>query len=374
MFIPILVIFLANLFAILGSQGKKNSLELAFIVLFMFIGFRYDYGNDTLEYARLFQNLAKYDFGILDFAGITSVDNHEPGWVWLNYLFKPFGWFGFQMVITAFELWVIYNSIKRYVPRKFWWLSVAIFTLTQSFMWIGACSMFRQWFACILFLFSIRFILDRRLIPFLLINIAGVLCHKSAVVVLPTYFFTYLNVDFLKNRVTSTIVLILIAVWYSVAGKYFGFFETLLADSEDFSRYLLYSVETRGASYTIVGFITAFAMPAFTLFNINNLDRKYVPFIFISISALLVTPLGGVARMVDRLAIYFLIINIILYPMILSDYLKNNPSRKNVVILMLLIILLPSIQSLLDFFGGGPTNVWSVHYTNYNTIFSQHWQ
>lgn len=374
MFIPILVLLLSNFLAILGSRGKKNCLEAAFIVLFLFIGLKYDYGNDSLEYAQMFHYLAVHDYSVFDFASITSLDSHEPGWVWLNYLFKPIGWFGFQILLAAFETWVIYDCTKRYVPQEFQWLSVAIFTLTQSFMWIGACSMYRQWLACILFLFSIRFILDRRLIPFLLINIAGALCHKSAIVVLPTYLFAYLNFDFIKRKSTAILVIILIAVWYLVANKYFGSLDSFLMDSEEFSSYALTYTNRVNVSYSIIGLISAFAMPIFMLLNINRIDKAYTPLIFISIFALLFTPLKGYLNMIGRLATYFETINIVLYPIILSNYSHNNPQKQKMVIIMILIIILPLIRSLFDFFGAGAGNVWAEHFTNYNTILSQPWQ
>lgn len=373
MFIPILVILLSNFLAILGSRGKDNCLKAAFVILFLFIGLRYDYGNDTLEYAQLFHNLASYDLSIFDFVGITSLDSHEPGWVWLNYFFKPIGWFGFQLLLAAFETWVIYDCTKRYVPRQFQWLSVAIFTLTQSFMWIGACSMFRQWFACILFLFSIRFILDRRIVPFILINIAGVLCHKSAIVVLPTYFFAYSNLDFLRKRSTAILVIILIVIWYFVADRYFGFVDAFLMDSEDFSDYLTHYDNSRSSlSYSIIGFVAAFAMPVFAILNINSLDKDYVPLIFISICALLLKPFSSHIMMTGRLAYYFDIINIILYPLTLFSFWKNKPESRYWVYIMILIIILPDIRALFEFFGGG--NVWAKSYSNYNTILSQPWQ
>lgn len=372
MFIPILVILLSNLLAILGSRGKKNCLQAAFVILFLFIGFRYDYGNDTLNYAQMFQTITSHHLSIFNFAGIAALDSHEPGWVWLNYFFKPIGWFGFQMLTAAFELWVIYDCTKRYVPKEFQWLSVAIFTLNQGFMWIGACSMFRQWFACILFLFSIRFILDKRFVPFLLVNLVCALCHKSAIVVFPAYLFGYLNLDFLKNRLTAVIILVLIAVWYSVAGNYFGTIEDVLIDSEDFSSYLSSYTDTHSGSYSLIGFVASFAMPAFTLLNINNIDKKYVPLIYISICSLLVTPLSGLVMMIGRLSTYFEVINLILYPVILASFLRNRPDMKYVVILMVCIILLPDIRNLFDFFSGN--EVWSKHYSNYNSILGLPWQ
>lgn len=371
MFIPILVIFLSNFLAILGSLGKNNCLKYSFIILFLFIGLRYDYGNDTLDYLTRFQELSSSDLSIFNFVGIASLNSFEPGWIWLNYIFQPIGWFGFQLVLTAFEMWVIYDCTKRYVPTEFQWLSVAIFTCNQGFMWIGACSMLRQWLACVLYLYSIRFILNRKIIPFIFINLIGVLCHKSAIVVFPTYFFTFLNLDFLNKRTTAILVIILIAVWYSIAERYFGTMNEILMNFEDYSDYLHYD-GSLNRSYSIIGFVAAFAMPVFTLLNIENIDKKFVPLIYISICALLVAPLAGNIMLTGRLAYYFSIINIVLYPIILSSFLNNRSDMRYLVYIMILIIILPEIRNLVSFFGSN--NVFADHYSNYNTIIGQPWQ
>ena len=89
----------------------KYRLELSCLILFVFLALRFDYGNDYINYSKLFYQLISE----------TPVDEiifdtqMEKGFLWLNILFIPFGFFASIACLTGFNIYSIYFLIKKYV-------------------------------------------------------------------------------------------------------------------------------------------------------------------------------------------------------------------------------------------------------------------
>lgn len=73
------------------------------------------------------------------------------------------------------------------------WISVYIF-VTFGFMF-GSMNLVRQYFAAIVFLYSIKYIKNRNFIKFLLITLLAASIHKSALIVLPVFFIARLDIN-----------------------------------------------------------------------------------------------------------------------------------------------------------------------------------
>ena len=107
--ISILVVnTLAVLFAYLAKyKNMQFMFGFSLIVLCVFYGIRYDFGNDYWSYYNLF--LAS-SYGI-------DVEVIEPGWGFINYLCQPIGFFGMIFLLTVFEYYSVFKHIKLYVDR-----------------------------------------------------------------------------------------------------------------------------------------------------------------------------------------------------------------------------------------------------------------
>ena len=129
---------IAMFFASLPRKSFKYGLEVAWIIIGIFLAIRYDFGNDYLGYLDGFNYINSWaTFQIYE-------EMHaEPGWQLLCYLFRPLGFFAMVAVLTLFECYVIYRLIKAYVPERYYWLSIFLYVFTPSMMLIGA-SMMRQ--------------------------------------------------------------------------------------------------------------------------------------------------------------------------------------------------------------------------------------
>ena len=84
----IVVVLMAYLARI---EKHRYLLAWAFILLAFVLGIRYGYGNDFFAYKYMF------DHGYPD-AGYA--DDVEPGWFFINKLFRPFGFSAFVFILN----------------------------------------------------------------------------------------------------------------------------------------------------------------------------------------------------------------------------------------------------------------------------------
>ena len=126
----------AIFFALLESKYNfKYGLKLSIIIIFFFIGFRCDYGNDYQAYLEVFQDLNKHDaIGIenLEFKG------GEFGWNYLNLivgkLFGELGFFVLVLILSAFNLVVLYKFIRKNVPSQLLWFAIFFYVFNFEIM------------------------------------------------------------------------------------------------------------------------------------------------------------------------------------------------------------------------------------------------
>ena len=150
-------------------------LAWAFLLLALVLGIRYGYGNDFFTYKYMF------DHGYPE-KGLA--ENVEPGWFFLNQLFRPFGFSVFVFLLTVVEHLLLYNLIRRYVPPHYYWLAVFIYLFNPSYMLIGL-SMMRQFFVQILGFYAMAFAYKRKYIQFAVIILICISIHKVGYLLVP---------------------------------------------------------------------------------------------------------------------------------------------------------------------------------------------
>ena len=181
--------------------GKDTKyIEWAAIIGFVFFfGLRGFVNTDWLIYYNMFNSLPTLwggDLGAVfttdfteDFVTDASIDQAgiELGFI--------FGSVFIKSIIPDYYVWVFINTVidvillhlffKRY--SSYYTLSF-IFFLVFGGLAIEL-NLMRNIKALLLFLLSIKYIQERRLLPYLLMNGAGLLFHSSALLFLPLYFF-----------------------------------------------------------------------------------------------------------------------------------------------------------------------------------------
>lgn len=179
---------------------KENILKGIVVFLILFLGTRGFLGWDWYFYYPSFMN---------------SAYTYEKGYMFYTFLIKGIfkNYIFYQFITTMIDFIVLYFVFKKYC--KYPIMAFAIFFSLQGLH--IEVELLRNMKAIVLFLFSMRYIEERKVIPFLSLNLLGILFHTSAVLYLPMYFI--LNYNY-KNKVVIG-AFILGSIYYILDFKFF---------------------------------------------------------------------------------------------------------------------------------------------------------
>lgn len=184
-------VFLWN-YAVITVNGKMNRnvyLWLSILLFAIVFGMRYGVGIDYLSYLDYYKNPYAYaekengmEFGF-DFASKILYN--------LGFHFAFF--FG---LISLFQIYFILYGIKKY---PFVLPFVVFCLITSGVVWGGFSNVIRQSLAFAIFVYSIQFIADKKIVKYFLYITLAVSMHVSAIILFPLYFITYIKTDFTKS-------------------------------------------------------------------------------------------------------------------------------------------------------------------------------
>lgn len=361
MYVVIICSLLALFLAYKDSKGQiKYGLEIGFILITLLSALHYDYGNDYMHYLSMYRDVETTPF---DTQSILAGDLFkDPGWVLLEYFFKPIGGF-FSMVfcLSIYQNFVVYRIIKKYVERKWWVFSVFIYLFTPT-LYLLSFSMLRQSFVVYTFLAVLPLIINKKWYIVLPILYLCSLVHGSAIVLLPFAFFGFIPIQ--NSKVISIFVaLLLLLLWFS---KDFlnSIFMSLVSTSnfEESADYYANSIEitaTYGLGF-FLGLIPLF-LSLYYLFKNEGGDKYKRLIVLFAITGFIITPFAQIIPIVNRLSFYFSIYQIVALPLVYNT-IKNHTAKY----LYLGLFVLVTIVGYYYFFTG---DTYSIPYSSYHTIF-----
>lgn len=122
------IVFLSILIPFV-SKNKKWGIRISFFLLFILLGFQYQLVNDWGP------NIGRWYYaneGASEDATASSLEM-GPVFLWLLKFFKPITFFGWLMLTAATFLFIIYKYVRKYVPQKYYWVSVFVLMLDVSY-------------------------------------------------------------------------------------------------------------------------------------------------------------------------------------------------------------------------------------------------
>jgi len=252
MFIPFIVGSIAVILTYL-TRDRQNGLglKLAFAVIFVFLALRYDYGNDYMAYLEGFGNINIWGWG-----QATVTDRYwEPGWVFLNILFRPFGFFALVAFTSLATCIVFYRLIRNFVPAQFQWFAVFLYAFDPYMILVPASAM-RQTIGILLFLIAIEFLYKKKRLIFvyLALTIVAATFHKTAYVLPILFLLAFLNIK-INKTVAGIFVLVFIAMFLA-GGQLLGYVNMIVESY--LPRYAGYMLGRGAKFHSGVGF--AFSM------------------------------------------------------------------------------------------------------------------
>ena len=207
MYITAFITILAIIFASYAGFIKNDKFLLfSFAIIFCFIAFRYDFGLDYMAYYDAFEEIKE-----LEFSDLHEASLQEIGYVFSNWIFARLGlnFFDFIIVVTFLQSMVLYKLVQKYVPCEYYWLSIAIFMFCPTMMLMN-CTAIRQSIAIYIFLFSLKYIMNKSFLKFLACILIGCLFHKSCFFMMPMFFICQ------PYKINKTVGIIFIcSFWYA---------------------------------------------------------------------------------------------------------------------------------------------------------------
>ena len=377
MLVPFIIGVLAVLFAYLAqNKGAEKCLLLSFLTITVFSALRYNYGPDYLPYFEFYEMINAYEGSIFDFNYIESVTNKgEYGWTYINVLCRSIGYFGLIIVMAIFHNAVIYIFVKKNVPSKWWWFSVFIYFFCSRYFFIGSCSTYRQWTAACIFVIASQFIANKKPIPYFLLILGASFIHKSALILLPVYFVSYIKVRQVSQKNIAFVLVGLVAANIIFPRILSSNLNALFAgDSlEDYELYVG-SGNIQSYSSNLFGMISLYVkdyiFPLMGFYYLRKEDNVYLKVItMLALLSLFVLPFASVIPMANRFAMYFYIFNLAVCPMAISRMLKDK-QYSGIASIFLLIFVLFAMREFYSFFDSR----MGEYFRSYQTIFSVPWK
>ena len=198
MHILLLQFFLLSVLALVLYllQIKKRYKEMIFMVI-SFISMWYIHSRvnintvpDLYNYESMFVNTKMMTWK----ACFGYVGGMEAGYVVLNKIVSTFtgNYYVFQGLYGFTLLFLYFSSFRRYSP----YVIVSILLLLVGTFNISIYVL-RQYLAVAIFVASFPLIIDRKMIPYLIICIFAFFIHKSAIICVPIYFMYQLRPKYL---------------------------------------------------------------------------------------------------------------------------------------------------------------------------------
>lgn len=349
---------LAVFFAWLESSGQfKHGLKISFGLIFIFLAIRYNYGNDYKSYLSLYDTIT-YSSSI-DF-NIEQGDSFiEAGWVLLNFIFKPLGFFVLIFFTSLLYCYSFYVFFKRYVPKEYYWLSILIFIFDPGFILIGLSAM-RQTIAVIIALFSIKYIYEKKIIPFVILIFLASFFHKSVYFVLPLFLLGFSNWKISnKFSIPITILFILFLVNVnSIIPNTSNFIDLYFEKYQSYYENQNLNLESGsglGIAYQAILFFLV-------MFFYNKQQNEHALIFRITMVYFFMIPIGMAIIIASRINFYFQPAILVAYPLILSS-VKMKPLKIGLTFLIIAYLLSSFLKFLND-------DIWKEAFSKYQTIFS----
>ncbi len=345
-----IICILLNLIA--SNQKSDWGLKLSFVMVFLFLGLRYNFGNDYEAYMEIFNRVKENPDIAFDQKMYIF---YEPGWMILNWVFKSVGFFGMTMTIAFFYSIIVYKLIKKNIPYQYYWLAVFFVVFNPGFLLVQSTAM-RQMVAILIFLLSINYIYNKRILAFIICILFAATFHYSSLTLLifAPFLFDNRRVSLLYGTTLFSVYLFLF-LFGSLMATYFGQLVSIFSE-----RYESYS--DKGTANSGLGFLFYSSLFILTL-NLDKLQDKRIALFFkLAIVYFMLMPFTLIVEMTSRIGMYFSPAVVIVYPFIFKK-LKSNISKS----FFLPIIMIFTMYQFFQFFY---SVTYKDYFMEYHTFFS----
>lgn len=308
---------------------KKSKIyeKIAIATVIIFIGLRGFVYSDFTNYYEFFEYLPNI-FNLFEYP-------YEPGFVIYSSLIKT--------IFPNYFLWILINTLVDFyffilVFKRYNSSLILILCFFIAYQGLGIeFNLLRNVKAIILFMYSIKFIEQRKIIPFVLCNLLGITFHYSAIIYLPMYFL--LNIEISRNL--RWIIIFSSAILF-LSGQSLSFMLIdrlqLDGDIEFIRKALVYTADTSSYKLSFGFFERTFNICLITYFynTLNTETRKFKILYNCALVYYIIFMLfSDVLVFIERFPVLFVFSYWIIFSYLFSKRIIKNKS-KYILILVLL--------------------------------------
>ncbi len=351
--------FTSTLFSFLGRVlSYRVSLKISWLIFFIFLSLRFNYGNDYLGYLYFYLNADYSDQfipGDYDFKGL------EIGWSFASWIFHFFGTQGFILMVAFFSginCFVFYRFVKVYVPQSYYWFVVLFYSLNYEMLLIMSSAM-RQSVALSIFLFSFDYLKSREFFKYSFLIFLSSLFHTSALFLILLYFIPLIKFKINEYSLFFPLTSFILVLFFSdgISKLLFSFTDG------NFDFYGVYESGEYEERSIGLGLLTNIAIYAILYLRslrskniiINNINSKII------LILMFLYPFGIVNPMINRINYYLIPVTLLSFSNVFEEW--KNKTFKNLFIIFVLVF------TAYTFYLFHTSSVYAKYYANYKTVF-----
>ncbi|MDT2747772.1 EpsG family protein [Vagococcus fluvialis] len=292
-----LCLFIPLCCSLISTKRANFLLVLFFVFIVVISGYRY-VGTDVPAYKIYFESIDAYSL---------SFPLYEKGYFVLNKIISFFtNDFQYVLIVTALiTLIPIYTTIKKYSINPF----LSLFYFISFYFYFNSFNLVRQYLVVSFLFYSVKFIFEKRLIPFVLTVLVASLFHMTALFFIPFYWLCrikYRSFTYLILMIASVCISFLTPTLIRIIAKLVP----------KVASYINYDVQGASANFTIIFTFCAFVVAILLKEKIEKIEKNSIIYINFVFFAFCLSLLSINNIIFFRLASYFYIFIILLLPLL----------------------------------------------------------
>lgn len=297
------------------STIKRNRLIFcSILVMSIFAGFRYNVGTDWITYYNYF-----------NYIGNTHSGYMEPLYNLLNIIVYEISHsFSVLCTVIMFIMQLLVYKTLFYYNDKIQKISISFGVFIFSFsLYVNSFNGMRQDLAVAIIFFSFIFLLERRYLRYILLVLFASAIHNSAIFCL---FFLFFKLNSKKYGVILNYIYISLLFLSLLFGDKIILLLTKL--SSNLGLYVNYEVGTGNNSYMyLIQILPMIFLLIIFGYNVLKNNNDSIILFKIYVLQIFTQSLGMYIATIDRLALYSMAFQILLYPIIHAN-IRNQSNRK----------------------------------------------
>ncbi len=193
------ILCISGIFMIISGITNIGAIKNVFAILVIILlallsGTRYHLGGyDYSNYEYMFQLAPTLNnLNLISYVQENGLIGSDVGWTLINSITKSMGFnfYGLTVFVAIFFWFTLYFVLKKYMTNIniFFVIAMYKYLLDVSFIYM------RQSVAVAIFILSLRYILKKKVIPYMLLVVFAATVHFSAVILIPIYWINRIKI------------------------------------------------------------------------------------------------------------------------------------------------------------------------------------